>query len=417
MNKFAHLADTHIGAFRQPTLQKLVLDAFISAMEECIQRRVDFIVISGDLFDSNIPNLAVANQAVRKMKEVKDSGIPIYLVYGSHDFSPTQTSLVDMLESAGLFRNVSKGAVVDGKLELEVYRDEKTGARLCGISGRRLGIEADLFDSLNRELLEAVEGFKVFVFHGSVSEFAPDIMKPNSVPSSNFPRGFSYYAGGHLHDRLLDQEPGMTLAYPGALFAGGDYQDLEKSARGMQRGFYVVTFARQLESVEFVPVKVCDWRILDCDATSKTSAQVREEVLEISRNSDVSRRVVLFRVSGEMARGKTSDVDFVEARSILRERGALEVLLNYNKLSSKEHVVRSVVADSPSQLEETLFRERTAAAKFRQKRLSGEAGLSASKEVLRLLKEPRREEEVKNDYDARLLKGVASILEAEEAFN
>jgi DNA repair protein SbcD/Mre11 len=417
MSKFAHLSDTHIGAFRQPALQKLVLVAFIKAMDECIQRGVDFVVISGDLFESNIPNLVVANQAVRKMKEVRDAGIPIYLVYGSHDFSPTQTSLVDMLESAGLFRNVSKGIMVDGKLELEVYRDEKTGAKLCGISGRRLGIESDLFELLDRNLLEAIDGFKIFVFHGSLAELAPDIMKQKSVPGSHFPRGFSYYAGGHLHDRLLDRDRGMTVAYPGALFAGGDYGDLEKSARGMERGFYVVNFEKELKSVEFVPVKVCDWQLLQCDATGKTASRVKEELLETARGTEASGRVVLLKVSGEMDSGKTSDIDFVEVRRILRDRGALEVLLNYNKLSSRDYAVRAVVSDSPSQIEDRVFRDRIAATKYLQKNLAGEPGVRTSKEVLGVLRDAKREDEVRNDYETRLLKGVVNVLDAGDAFD
>lgn len=413
---FAHISDVHVGAFRQPALQKLVLDAFVTAMDVCIERRVDFIVIGGDLFDSNIPNMALANQAVRKMKEVRDRGIPIYVVYGSHDFSPTQTSVVDMLESAGLFRNVSKGVLVDGKLELEVFRDEKTGAKLCGISGRRLGIEADAFASLDRGLLERMTGFRIFVFHGSVVELAPDIMKAGSVPLSDFPRGFSYYAGGHLHDRTLEQRPDMVVAYPGALFAGGDYQDLEKSAKGMARGFFVVSCGDKVEKVDFVPVKVCDWQLVECDVSSKTSVQARDRLLELARETEVSGRVVLFRVSGEMTAGRTSDIDFIEIRRILKERGAVETLLNYNKLSSKEYAVQSPVSDNPAQIEEKLFRERIATTKFQQKRLVGEQGVTTSKAVLRVLRDARKDDEVKDDYDSRLLRGVVNALDADEVF-
>ncbi len=414
--RFAHLSDTHIGAFRQPALQKLVLDAFITAMDICIERSVDFIILSGDLFDSNIPNMALANIAVRKMKEVRDRGIPIYLVYGSHDFSPTQTSVVDMLESAGLFRNVSKGVTVDGKFELEVYRDPRTGAKLCGVYGRRLGMESDVFKSLDREALESTNGFKVFAFHGAVADLAPDVMRSTSVPVSDFPRGFDYYAGGHLHDRMLEKISGMTIAYPGALFAGGDYQDMEKSARGTQRGFFVVTFDQKVSEIEFVPVKACDWRLIEYSANGKSSIDVKSQLLEIARNTEVADRVVLLKVSGEMVSGRTSDVDFVEIRRMMRDRGALEILLNYNALSSKEYAVQNVVTDNPYQIEERLFRERLSEAKFRQKKLAGETGVTTSKEILHVLKDEKKEDEVKDDYESRLLKGVVNALELDDEF-
>ena len=97
MPSFAHLSDVHVGAFRQPSLQKLVLDAFNSALDVCLEKKVDFIVVSGDLFDSNIPDMGLVNAAVKKMREVREKSIPFYVIYGSHDFSPTQTSIVDIL--------------------------------------------------------------------------------------------------------------------------------------------------------------------------------------------------------------------------------------------------------------------------------------------------------------------------------
>ena len=96
MHSFAHLSDIHIGAFRQPALQNLVLKAFDDALDICVERGVDFVIVSGDLFDSNIPDMGLVNGAVRKIREVKDKGIQFYIVYGSHDFSPTQTSIVDI---------------------------------------------------------------------------------------------------------------------------------------------------------------------------------------------------------------------------------------------------------------------------------------------------------------------------------
>src|SRR5438552_8440727 len=118
MNGLAHRSDIHVGAFRQPVLQNMVLEAFSKSMDVCMQRNVDFVVVSGDLFDSNIPDMALVNSSVKKMREVKERGIQFYVIYGSHDFSPTQTSMVDILESAGLFTKVTKGKMEDGKLKL-----------------------------------------------------------------------------------------------------------------------------------------------------------------------------------------------------------------------------------------------------------------------------------------------------------
>ena len=88
MPKFAHMSDIHIGAFRQPELRKLVLDAFAEAIDRCISEKVSFVILAGDIFDSNIPDLASVRRAAEKMREAIDSGIRFYANYGSHDFSP-----------------------------------------------------------------------------------------------------------------------------------------------------------------------------------------------------------------------------------------------------------------------------------------------------------------------------------------
>ena len=71
MYRFAHIADCHIGAWRDQTLRDLNIRAFEAAMDKCIEERVDFIIISGDLFDVNIPDLSSVKRTASKMREVR----------------------------------------------------------------------------------------------------------------------------------------------------------------------------------------------------------------------------------------------------------------------------------------------------------------------------------------------------------
>ncbi len=62
------------------------------------------------------------------------------------------------------------------------------------------------------------------------------------VPLSYFPKGFDYYAGGHVHEKLQHKTKDYGLiAYPGCLF-GATFTDLEETAQGEKRGFYIVDF-------------------------------------------------------------------------------------------------------------------------------------------------------------------------------
>ena len=50
--KFSHIADVHIGCWRDPKLKDLSTEAFIESINESIKEKVDFILIAGDLFNT-----------------------------------------------------------------------------------------------------------------------------------------------------------------------------------------------------------------------------------------------------------------------------------------------------------------------------------------------------------------------------
>ncbi len=70
MARFAHIADCHLGAFRDARLRELNLQAFEKALDEVAKQNVDFVIIAGDLFDISIPDLSVVERAVRKMRQL-----------------------------------------------------------------------------------------------------------------------------------------------------------------------------------------------------------------------------------------------------------------------------------------------------------------------------------------------------------
>ncbi|MBI2140227.1 metallophosphoesterase, partial [Candidatus Woesearchaeota archaeon] len=53
--KFAHMADCHIGGWRDPKLRLVNAEAFQKAAAVCIEKNVDFILIAGDLFNTSLP--------------------------------------------------------------------------------------------------------------------------------------------------------------------------------------------------------------------------------------------------------------------------------------------------------------------------------------------------------------------------
>ena len=70
--KFAHLADCHIGSWRDPKLNHISTEAFCKAIDCAVQHHVDFIIIAGDLFNTSVPGIDRLKKATKKLKELKD---------------------------------------------------------------------------------------------------------------------------------------------------------------------------------------------------------------------------------------------------------------------------------------------------------------------------------------------------------
>jgi hypothetical protein len=411
MFKFAHFADCHIGANRGSVLEKLELAAFSKAMDICMQERVDFVLIAGDLFHANLPDMYVANEAVKKMKEVRDAGIPIYVIYGSHDYSPNGTSIIDILDSTGLIMKVVKGEDVDGKLRLGVFTDLKTGAKLVGISGRKAGLERNYFEMLDREFLEKEEGFKVFAFHSAVSELKPEFLaQMESIPVSLLPKGFDYYASGHVHRRTESGFAGYErVVFPGALF-GGYSRDLEDSAKGEKRGFYLVSFDEKVEEVKFMEVSVCDFEYFEYDVSDKNSVQAKKDLLDKLSRIEAENKIAVVKIKGELSGGKTSDISSSEIRDLLKENGALDVIINRYGLSSRDYSsVRAMGEDIPT-IENRLLRENIGAVKVSLEELKADKGAKLAQDLLKVLRQEQKLNETKKGYMERIQKHALNTL-------
>ena len=411
MFSFAHLADCHIGANRGPILEKFELAAFSKAMDICMREKVDFVLISGDLFHANLPDMYVVNEAVKKMKEVKDAGISFYVIYGSHDYSPNGTSIIDILDSTGLIMKVVKGENVDGKLRLGVFTDPKTKAKLVGISGRKAGLEKNYFEMLDRECLEKEQGFKIFAFHSAISELKPEFLaQMESIPVSLLPKGFDYYASGHVHRRTESRLAGYErIVFPGALF-GGYPRDLEDSAKGEKRGFYIVSFDDKVEDIKFMEVSVCNFEYFEYDVSDKNSMQANKDMLDRLSRTEAQNKIAVVKIKGELSGGKTSDISSGEMRDLLKEKGALDVIINRYGLTSKDYASVKVVGEDVPTIESRLLRENIGAVKVSLEELKADKGAKLAQDLLGVLRQEQKLNETKKDYVDRTQKQALDSL-------
>lgn len=403
--KFAHMADCHIGSWRDPKLKDISTIAFNKAIDKCMEENVDFILISGDLFNTSLPRIDNLKTVVNTFRQLKEKNIPVYIIPGSHDYSPSGKTMLDVLESAGLFTNVVKGEEVDGKLKLNFTIDKKTGAKITGMLGKRYSLEKKYYENLILDNLEKEDGYKIFMFHSGIDELKPeDMQNIITQPLSLLPKNFNYYAGGHIHIVKNTTIEGYgTIAYPGPLFPNS-FSELEKLETG---GFYIV----ENNIITWHPIPVYNIHKIIIDCGGKDPEQVYFDIIHEIKDKEFINTIVLIRLHGSLRSGKPHDIDFKEIFTQLYDKSAYFVMKNTNALTTKEFEEIKIDTKSVEDAESAIIKEHLGQIKLKDLDPEKEEGLI--KELIQTLTTEKQEGETVADFEKRIKDDVSKVLDVE----
>jgi len=109
---FAHLADAHVGAWpRDPAVRTALRESVLKALRVVAERNAEFLLISGDLFHTPVPDPAEVAPVAAALRDLVEQGRRVYVIYGSHDYVAHRTSWLDVLAETGVFLKVAPEAV------------------------------------------------------------------------------------------------------------------------------------------------------------------------------------------------------------------------------------------------------------------------------------------------------------------
>ena len=397
--KFIHIADCHIGGWRDPKMKDLPVKSFINVVDKSLEYKIDFMLISGDFFNSSHPTIDDLKTVVTNLKRLKDNDISVYIIAGSHDFSATGKTMLDVLEEAGLVINVVKGEVVESKLRLKFTVNNKTNTKITGMIGKKGSLETKYYDSIDKSSLENEAGFKIFMFHTAITELKPKhLEKMDSSPISLLPKSFDYYAGGHVH--IVEQktlEGYNNIIYPGPLFPN-NFRELEELGCG---GYYLYQDGKiSYEKIELISIEKISF-----DATHKTPETYFKDITDEIRKKEFEGKIVLMRFEGELKDGKPSDIDFNTILKHVYGKGAYFVMRNTSKLKLTDFEDIQIVEDSVDKIEEKLINEHKGQINI----FDDEKKVIS--ELIHALAIERGEDEKVNDYETKVFSEVDRILD------
>jgi len=208
--KFLHTADLHLSrpfGFLPPQLaeerRRDQRRTLTKIADLAIERAVDLLLISGDLFDSPDPDPTDLEAVTKEFSRVAETGVKIFALPGNHD-PISQNSFWRRLDIPGLH--------VFSEANWNTVRLDKLGVAVCGTAFDRSNSERRAFEGLKTpdDLPTIVMAHASYeVFEGQLERY-----HPFSVNELKTVRA-AYIALGHYHKYNALNVVGTTACYPG----------------------------------------------------------------------------------------------------------------------------------------------------------------------------------------------------------
>ncbi|AOZ93997.1 metallophosphoesterase family protein [Paenibacillus crassostreae] len=214
--RFIHVADLHLDSkfigmkglsdhIRQH-LRESTFNALRQLIEIAIVEKVDFIVVSGDVYDAADSSLRAHLAIQAAFEELGRHGIHIYVIHGNHD--PLDGPRLQI-------RNDDHVHVFGPEVESVIARrrlDQQEVAVVSGISYPTSKVTENMALKFHRD--EKLSLFHIGILHANVDG---DLIHETYSPCTRKEleaSGYDYWALGHIHMRRVIQE------YPHIVYAG-----------------------------------------------------------------------------------------------------------------------------------------------------------------------------------------------------
>ena len=270
---FIHCADLHLGEpFSHARLgskgpwneqiSKATFKAFEKVVDAALENRVDAILISGDVYNSDHHSLAAQMAFGRELYRAAQGGVEVFIVHGNHDPREAWRADIPMPETVHIFSSDE----VEG---IPLMKDGEKVATVYGISYKTRHTKDNLAKLFHKK---EEDSFAIGMLHTDASSegstYAPCTVEDLKQT------GMDYWALGHVHTRkTLSTKP--YIVYP------GNTQGLDITEIG-PRGCYLVDVgAYGTITMKFIETDAIRWMDMVIDISKYN--QVDDLLREIAR--------------------------------------------------------------------------------------------------------------------------------------
>ena len=250
-------------------LQQAIPQAYDRVIDAALANDVDFVVASGDVFDTSGASYGDFLHFFEGLQKLYDAGIPVYMTTGNHD--PYSSWRLDMDRLPPTCHMLGTDAP-----EFALFERDEEPLCLIGARGYRNqawplgepishGIDrAHALDALQDEWPKAGQApFCIGIIHTGLNL---DQSKAFSNPQALMAADVDYWACGHLHKHLIQPSQSRPrIVFPGCIQG----RDLKEEG---ERGCYLVELSKDDGHVnvdlEFVPTASVVFHTIEADVSA-----------------------------------------------------------------------------------------------------------------------------------------------------
>ena len=291
--RFFHAADIHLDSplrnlvLEEPAqverIRRATRDAFRGLIDRALEEDVSLLLLVGDLFDKDNPNMQMVHFLRHELARLAERGIRVVIVKGNHDAD----------NRIGRFLDLPSNTVVldDSAPQQMAFPD--LGVAVTGQSFRPGPVTENLALSYPPPLPGL---FNIAMLHTSLSgSLDHDPYAPCTLIDL-LSRNYDYWALGHIHQgEILSRDP--AVVYPGNL------QGRHAKETGPKGAMLAETDGNRLISLDFVPLDVIRWHGVSVDLTGigdpgELATALRREFEDVRRTSEGRPSAVRVTLSG-----------------------------------------------------------------------------------------------------------------------
>ena len=322
MVRLIHTADLHLDSAFSSRFSKEeaeerrrnLLIAWNKLLQYGIERKVQAILISGDLFDSPVVSRSTMEIFLSSIR--KNPEISFFYLRGNHDTKNTFRFRDDLPKNLFLFSKEGKKYRLKEKLVLLGQEFYGTESLLELPEEPEELVEEELLSpSSSKEAVQSIWNLKeedcnILMLHGALREGGPEVQNEQGISLKQLSRyPIHYLALGHIHKREEGKYGSLNYIYPGCLQGRGFDEEGEK-------GFYYVEIEEETKEIkaEFVPLKEGAFRIIPLflseeDGTLDAEEKIRESLKKEGAEAKDSVRIIL---KGEKRAGEERNLRYLE---------------------------------------------------------------------------------------------------------